>query len=369
MKPLSRRSLGGLGALLLAFAIAPPTAGDTPPDPLAAEIARWLEEVRTNPSTDPLWLDIKPGSQDLLARADQALGDGHRLLALLRLARVRTNLAGAAYVLARPPEERRDVAGFEAEWARLGKVLDDELGPLSRGSFEQAFQGVRPAAVRAVAEAALPQVKVFYEASLEYGRNTQPDSGLFYLGAAQAQRELAAFCRTLTEKASLPPPTLRSLNLELDALEAQLLAAYRPPVSIDRHGEVIVASAALKEARELDAAGLRHGALLTYLQAVLRLGLVEPPSTLPESEALSRELASFAARLSQGPVDHSLGRLFLEWAEDDLAHPLLGGKPTVAAILAEQVLPKYFAALEPAPPPPPVLAPQTRVTLVRWPYT
>jgi len=40
-----------------------------------------------------------------------------------------------------------------------------------------------------------------------------------------------------------------------------------------------------------------------------------------------------------------------------------------AAAVAEVVLPRYLAALEPAKPRPPSPAPQVTVTLVRWPYT
>ena len=64
---------------------------------------------------------------------------------------------------------------------------------------------------------------------------------------------------------------MRRLSDELDALEGELLSAYKPPASIDRHREFIAASSTLKEARELDAAGLSYGALLRYLQAVLRV--------------------------------------------------------------------------------------------------
>jgi len=46
--------------------------------------------------------------------------------------------------------------------------------------------------VRALAEAAQPQVKVYYEASLDYGRSTTPESGLYYIGTAQAAREWVA---------------------------------------------------------------------------------------------------------------------------------------------------------------------------------
>jgi len=71
------------------------------------------------------------------------------------------------------------------------------------------------------------------------------------LGVAQAQREFAAFCRTLSSPSSRRAPAVRALRAEIDSLEAEILAAYRPPASIEKYGEFIAASAALKEAREL----------------------------------------------------------------------------------------------------------------------
>ena len=54
----------------------------------------------------------------------------------------------------------------------MGGVLrGSELAPPAA----DALAGVRPAAVRALGEAALPQVRVYYEASLEYG--PQHDAG------------------------------------------------------------------------------------------------------------------------------------------------------------------------------------------------
>ncbi|HXO18656.1 MAG TPA: hypothetical protein VOA87_01900, partial [Thermoanaerobaculia bacterium] len=280
-----------------------------------------------------------------------------------RLAEARTGLAATAYLSQRPADERRSEAAFEAEWARMGGVLRADLGAPSAA----AFDGVRPAAARALGEAALPQVRAYYQASLDYGKSTEPASGLYYLGLAQAERELAAFCRTLSAPSSLPPPPVRDLHAELDALEGELLAAYRPPASIARHGEFIGASSTLKEARELDAAGLRYGALLRYLQAAQRVAALRPPSPTPldlAAGALARRLRELDARLAASGVDDSLGRLFLETAEAEAA-----ASPSAAAEIAGDVLPRYFAALAPARPEPPKPAPRVTVTLVRWPYT
>ena len=331
-------------------------------DPIAAEIARWSAFVKSHSATDEIWKQIKDGSEAMLGRAQDALGAGRRLLALQRLAYVRSDLLAATYMAQRSAAERADTGAFDAEWKRMGAVLRDDLA----APRADALAGVQPAAVRALAEAALPQVRVYYEASLEYGRNTMPDSGLFYLGSAQAQREFVALARSLGERSGPSAPPLRALGPELDALDAEMLAAYKPPLSIDKHPQFITASSMLKEARELDAAGLRYGALLRYLQAAYRFAPLRAAPPALDPARLSAELGAAAARLLAG-ADHSLGRLFLETAQSEAATE--AGAANAAAIAAD-VLPRYFRALDPpaAVPPPPVAA-EVTVTLVRWPYT
>jgi hypothetical protein len=340
-----------------------PASGD---DPLAAEIAHWSALLSSNASKAESWIQAKQASEAMLAGAQQALRDGRRLLAVRRLAAARENLAAAAYVAERQARDLASQPSFEAEWKRMGVVLGRDVKPPD----VNALAGVRPSALRALGEAALSQVHVYYDASLEYGRNTTPDSGFYYLGVAQAQREFAGLCRTLFAPSSeLREPPLRSLQPEIDTLETELLAAYRPPASIDRHREFILASATLKEARELDAAGLRHGALLRYLQTVERLALLRPASGVPDDATTAARLRELETRLAARGVDHTIGRLFLEEAQADLAASERDAKGAVAATVARDVLPRYFAALEPARPPAPRPEPVLTVTLVRWPYT
>jgi hypothetical protein len=334
-------------------------------DPLAAEIERWSVYLRGNTSTDEMWTQVKQGTEPGLARAGEALKDGRRLLALQRLAAARVNLAATVYLDQRPADQRNSEAGLESEWTRLGQTLRDDLAPPS----PRAFDGVAPAAVRAMGEAAFLQVRVYYEASLEYGRSTAPRYGLFYLGVAESQRQFAAFCRTLSAPSSRRAPAVRALRAELDALEAEILAAYRPPASIDKHSEFIAASAALKEARELDAAGLRYGALLRYLQAAQRLAAIVPAPGPFDRVAIARRLSEAEARFSTGGVDHTIGALLVETARADLAATVPDATPSIAAAIGSDVIPRYLAALEPARREPARPAPRVTVTLVRWPYT
>ena len=172
------------------------------------------------------------------------------------------------YLDSRPAAELQSPEAFEAEWKRVGDVLRADLAAPS----PDALSGVRPAAARAVAEVARLQLREYYDASLEYGRNTMAAvRALLRRGGARAARLRRLRARTLRDPdRSRCRRCARSLPSST-RLEDALLAAYRPPASIDRHADFIGASASLKEARELDAAGLRYGALLHYLQAAQRL--------------------------------------------------------------------------------------------------
>jgi hypothetical protein len=377
-----RRTLTRFHALAALFfcAVAPafvppahaPVVHAAQPDVIAAEIARWLTIIRADTRTDELWVQVKPGAQAELERAEQALRDGRHWFALERLAAARPNLAAAYSVSQRPIATRTDAATFEAEWTRAKATLGDAIPPCARASLDE----VRPAAVRALAEIACAQVRVLYDASIEYGRNTTPESGFFYLEAARAQREFAEFCRTLSTSSSSSPeraspagsPPPRGLTAEIENVEGELLAAYRPPASIARHADFIAASGTLKEARELDAAGLHDGALLRYLQASLRVTLLRAQPAARDGRGPAVTLREAEPRLAAVP-DPSLARIFVERAQADLDRGADTGALAAAEAVSSVVLPRYFASLEPAAPRPARPAPRVTVTLVRWPFT
>ena len=141
-------------------------------DPLAADIERWSALLRNHPASDQGWARIEQSAQPGLEGAREALRHGRRLLALSRLASVRVDVGAATYVLERSPEQRRTAAGFEAEWTRMAGPLGDDLASPSPA----ALAGVRPAVARAMGEAALPQVRAYYQASLAYGQSTTPQN-------------------------------------------------------------------------------------------------------------------------------------------------------------------------------------------------
>jgi hypothetical protein len=337
-------------------------------DPLAAEIERWSAFLRSDAASHGIWAEVKQGGLPVLASAGKDLRDGRRLLALHRFAMLKVDLSTAAYVSGGPADRRKDMARLEAEWTRLGKVLHASLGPPAAS----ALAGVRPAALRALGEVAVPQVREYYVSSLDQARSTSTDEGLLYMGTAVAEQELADFCRKLSIPSKLQAPPLRPLRAEVEKLQSELLKRYRPPTSVDRHSAFITANATLKEVRELDAAGLRYGAMQRYLDAVQMVALLRPAPPKLAPDVLRKRLRDFDARLSAGNadhIDHSIARMALEGAQDEVANARPDASPAASTAIVTDVLPGYFAALGPAPPEPPRLKPQVTVTLVRWPYT
>ena len=351
-----------LALALLALPGATPQQRDA--DALRAEIVRWSEFAHDTTSTDDFSKQVKPGSAPVLEQALIQLGRGRRWYALHRLAAVYANL-GAAERLSKRSAADLGAPAFERDHARLEREWTRELLP----PVPAAFTSLAPAAVRAVAEAAAMQVRPYFESSLEYGRSTEPGSGLFYMSAALAQHDFVAFCRRLSDPGTArTAPHLRSFRPEIDRLQAEMIAEYQPPLSVDRHAEFIGASAALKEARALDERGLYHGALLRYLQAVARNApLRATPSTLPP-DSLRAVLARYEARFAGDASDHSIGELFVQLGLVD-AEAAPGTSPPLACAIATQVLPAYLAALGPAPPAHTPVAAVATVTLVRWPFT
>jgi hypothetical protein len=334
-----RRSLVMLALILTAA---------TASDPLADAIAHWRTLLAKNPPGSS-WTDVKPIAESILPRAEDALHHGRHLLALYRFATVRPLLEAAEYA------SHHSENDFDREWKRNRPVMPSL----------QSFASIQPAAARALAEAAAFRARGYYDASRDYANNTSLSAGLFYIGQSLSEHSTIDFMRSLSTPNSRRTVTLRPLTSDVDAFDRQLLAAYKPPQSIDSHSQFIGVSALIKEARELDAAGFRDGALIRYLESALRFAQIGT-KPLPRADIDSR-LREFAARVRDGRTDHSIAEVYLEAAESDLeANP---NEPKIASAVVTGVLPRYFAALEPTTANPQLATVRATVTLVRWPYT
>jgi hypothetical protein len=106
---------------------------------------------------------------------------------------------------------------------------------------------------------------------------------------------------------------------------------------------------------------------------VLSFGLLQ--ARTPDAAALDALQAahdSFAERFEDDEIDHGIGRMYFELAEREWARqrtrPEATAARTVQVVLAE-VLPRYFAAIDPAREVGAPVTPSVVVTMVRWPYT
>ena len=330
-------------ALLLA------SASTTASDPLAESIEHWRAFLQTPEASSSTWKDVKAVADQVLPRADDALRHGRRLLALYRFATVRSLLEAASYA------SHHSEKDFDSEWKR------------SRPSMPpvRTFAAITPAAPRALAEAAALRARGYYDASRDYAANTTPAVGVFYIGQSLGEHSTIDFMRSVSAPRTGAPLNLRSLRTDIASLDHAVLAAYKPPASIDSHPQFIGVSALLKEARELDAGGLREAALIRYLESALRFAQIGT-KPLPRADVESR-LHEFAPRVRNRAMDHSIAEIYLEAAESDLESNPADAK--IASAVVTAVLPRYFAALAPETPESQPAAARATVTLVRWPYT
>lgn len=333
-------------------------------DPLATEIAQWKEFVRTNPATDEDWKYIKDTVSPLLVRAENELTKGRRFFAFHILALIHPNLAAAKFV-ADHPAETKQFPLFEKEWTKQGR----DLAPVLEGKERPDLNGY-PAAVRAIAEASYSEIKTYYDASIEYGKATEATYGMFYLGSALGQYNFTQVCKTLKAAETYKPISIGNFETEIESFEDVVLAAYKPPVSIDQHPIFIRVSAMIKQAHELYDAGSYYGALYRYLEARYRYFRALEPGQAINAEQASTRAQEFEKHFNENGGDNTIGRLFLEMglseAEDTSANSQGG---TNARVIFDDVLPHYFSTIAPAKPRPPAVTPIATVTLVRWPYT
>ena len=74
----------------------------------------------------------------------------------------------------------------------------------------------------------MPQVRMNYDAGFEYGRNTQPEYGLYYVGVADAHQQFVVLARRWVPPApdARTAPPLRSLASEIQNVHRDRLSLY-----------------------------------------------------------------------------------------------------------------------------------------------
>ena len=337
------------------------------------QIQQHIEEaekrVNGGPDSDQNWKEAKPNMLQALTAARENVAAGRSLLALAQLRAVVTELTGLETLAGNPQIVRGGSPAFEKEWKRS----DVELAKYEKHYRNGHWEG-KPAALRALAEASWIESRALYEASRPYAAATEIQYGLYYLGESRGNAEYALFCLDLNLPSTKPAPAYRSLAPEIEVLQNRVIAAYQPPASIDHHSEFIQLNAAIKTAKELDAAKLYFGSLYKYLDAVRLFTLLDAkPPDARSAPQLADQAADLRKAFAAAPLDESIGEIFLERAASALAAYRSDNKDAAklqaAQVALESVIPAYLAAIEK---PLPAAAPGghvIQVTLVRWPYT
>ena len=330
---------------------------------IEAEIERLEQSAKSQPADDDYWKDLAVLVSSSLDRADKALRAGNLYLSLEEMGRARVLLDSFEYTKQSPEVLKQGLQGFELAW----RTVSRELANSDREARKRIWKG-KPAVLRALAEAAQGKSLTLVEASRAYATVTDPKAGYYYLGEARAQAEFARFCYSLELPMQGAAFVGHSMRPQIERLQEQINAAFVPPRSIERHRDFILLNSTLKVASELDAAKLYAGALYQYLSAVQQLARLNAGSETSASPQLQQGIAEARKRLSTAKRDDSIAELFLQRAEF-LAGEKESDSLTKAAVIADQVLPAYYAAEKSAPMSGKKAANPVTVTLVRWPYT
>ena len=281
----------------------------------SAAIAGNIESVPT---------EYRSAVSTALGRVDAAVKADRLYLALFELQRAFEMQSAFAFAAKRTAITTSDV--FLEEWKRVGAPPAPAAPPIKLPIF-----------VQALATSAEARGPATYHASLPYSEDSGISSGLFYLGESAAVYEFASFCRKLDWTAALPPPPVRSVDKELDVLDAEVAKAYSAADAAVRSAFINV-NVTLKLARETNGRGHHAAALLQYLLARYRFAMISAPAAAASTD-LQRRLDSAQASLAAKTVDHSIAEMFLQMASTQMAAETPW--PRAASVIIDTVLPAY----------------------------
>lgn len=278
-----------------------------------------------------------------LAAIRQNLQTGNLYLALYRLQPLWAELSAQSYAASQAGIEAKGAEAFEQEWQRMKGEIEEKEKRLA--AMPAAGSS---AAIEALIESSLTQVRPYHQSGRLYGLNTTIANGLFYLGLAPAYLDFALFCRGLKLYESAKTLKHRPLAPELEKLEASILESYKRMDSSESQPQFIRLNSNLKMAVELEREGRTRGALLKYLETLLFLHLVpaQPQVDAKELTRLVEAARALELRLKSGAEDNSIAQIFFESAGSALDDARRGKTDEErlrrARVLLDKVLPRYF---------------------------
>lgn len=277
--------------------------------------------------------------------AKSTLKSGYLYLSLYRLRPCLLERDTQRYLQAKAGIEKGGLDAFEAEWRRLGSELDEREKLLDGSQTQRSV-----ALIQALVESSKIQIRPYYRSGRLYGLNTTIPDGLYYLGLAPANLDFALLCQQLQIVRTKPSIKLRPLNPELAQIETETLESYKRGGAGKLQPGYNLVNSTLKLASELNAQAMYAGALQTYLEASLDLGLIAAPEvTANEVSQLRVRNQSLERRLKDTAADHSIGILYWEMAQSALDQAANEVDLKRAAVIIQDVLPRYFRYLAEVP--------------------
>ena len=234
---------------------------------------------------------------------------------------------------------------FEQQWQQLSTQLAEKEKVLSQPTPKPSL-----GLVNALAQASQIQVKQYLQSGRLFALNSNMAEGLYYLGRAPANLDLAIFARSLRFPTPKTPSTFRSLEPELTKLETASLRSYKSADVSKQQAQFNRLNSNLKIAEELNKASMFEGALLKYLESELLFGLINTSAENEDVEHLKGRLEEAGRLLMNKKSDHSVGLLFWQMAETSLK-PYSGAEQTPAQIkravvILNNVSPSYYDYLQ-----------------------
>jgi hypothetical protein len=345
------------------LALALPLCGQDAESQIRAQLDRVERDLQSPAFSTPAAKNLREGGADLIRGAREALTEHRVYLSLEKLGQLLSSVRGAARGMPQPSAD--SVGEFQLQWTRANHDLTTLVRQVRQKSAKLA-----PEALRGIVETSLDRIAPLMAGSEGFATLTSPAEGLFYLGQAQGECEFANFCASLHLSSSGKAVAPRSLLPELQGLQDRVNAAFVPARSVDRHPQFIALNSTLKVARELDASKAYAGSMYQYLEAVRLFGLLEARQLDAGNQAQSKEKgARLRATLDSSKSDDSIAEVFLQRAESLLAHAKTIEEGRSAWVIADQVMPSYFAARKPAAITQQKNHKAIQITLVRWPFT
>ena len=271
---------------------------------------------------------------------DQAMKNGATYFALYRLQTLWARIYPYEYLASKPAIGKRDIAALDKEWRAML--------PRLRAAEEEVGRGCTPSlplAIRGLIQISRTRSAQYFEASRPYGHETEPRDGLYYIGVAQAEIKYASFLERLKFIDEAAGKDIPGISAQLDQLDGEIVDTYKKRDSPKLVEEFIALNSNMELARQLEKADRTDGVLIAYLETSLKLGLLQDSEHSSAPAELMSKLDQFEERLRSGGTDNSIGQIFCAAARQALFSKEPPNDLTIASVLIQRVLPKYFTLI------------------------